>query len=210
MEDKRRELVSKAAEIYMKFGVKSMTMDEMARQLGVSKKTLYLHVKDKNDLVEQCMMLSHENEQEHIAKIANETENAIEQMWKISQFIRSQLQRVHPSIFFDLAKYHPSVMNMMQCHKEEFVCGSIEENLVNGIKQGFYRENLNPKVISGIYVRLIEVVMDASLAQQSNLKADEVYSEMFRYHIRGCATKKGIDCLVELIKNNEDSLSVEF
>lgn len=209
MEDKKREIVYKASDIYMRYGVKSMTMDEMARQLGVSKKTLYLHVKDKNDLVEQCMLMQHENEQEQIAKIISETENAIEQMWRISQYIVSELQKVHPSIFFDLAKYHPSVIQMMQCHKDEFICGCIEENLVNGIKQGFYRENLNPKVISSIYVRLIEIMMGGSISQQSNLKADEVYSEMFRYHIRGCASKKGINYLVELIKN-DNSLSIEF
>lgn len=209
MEDKKREIVYKASDIYMRYGVKSMTMDEMARQLGVSKKTLYLHVKDKNDLVEQCMLMQHENEQEQIAKIISETENAIEQMWQISQYIVSELQKVHPSIFFDLAKYHPSVIQMMQCHKDEFICGCIEENLVNGIKQGFYRENLNPKVISSIYVRLIDIMMGGSISQQSNLKADEVYSEMFRYHIRGCASKKGIDYLVELIKN-DNSLSIEF
>ena len=209
MEEKKRELVYKASEIYMRYGVKSMTMDEMARQLGVSKKTLYLHVKDKNDLVEQCMRMFHDQEQEQIAKIIAETENAIEQIWQISRIILSELQKVHPSIFFDLAKYHPSVTEMMQCHKDEFICGCIEDNLVNGIKQGFYRENLNPKVISGIYVRLIDIVMDASLSRQSNLKADEVYSEMFRYHIRGCATKKGIDFLVNLIKK-DDSFTVEF
>ena len=209
MEDKKREIVYKASEIYMRYGVKSMTMDEMARQLGVSKKTLYLHVKDKNDLVEQCMLMQHEMEQEQIAVIISETENAIEQMWRISQLILSELQKVHPSIFFDLAKYHPSVIEMMQVHKDKFVCGCIEENLVNGIKQGFYRENLNPKVISGIYVRLIDIVMDGSISHQSKLKADEVYSEMFRYHIRGCASQKGLDHLVNLIKD-DNSLTEEF
>ncbi len=209
MEDKKRELVGKALEIYMRFGVKSVTMDEMARQLGVSKKTLYIHVKDKNDLVEQCMLLMHEREQEHIASIISETENAIEQMMGISQFIVGQLKKVHPSIFFDLEKYHPQVTQMMQCHKDEFVCGCIEQNLVNGMKQGFYRENLNPKIISSIYVRLIDIIMDASLAQQAELRADEVYFEMFRYHIRGCATQKGISFLTDLIKK-DDSFNVDF
>lgn len=209
MEDKKRELVGKALEIYMRFGVKSVTMDEMARQLGVSKKTLYIHVKDKNDLVEQCMLLMHEREQDHIASIVSETENAIEQIIRISQFILGELKKVHPSIFFDLEKYHPQVTQMMQCHKDEFVCGCIEQNLVNGMKQGFYRENLNPKIISSIYVRLIDIIMDASLAQQAELRADEVYFEMFRYHIRGCATQKGINYLTDLIKK-DDSFNVDF
>lgn len=196
----------KASEVYMKYGVKSMTMDEMARQLGVSKKTLYLHVNDKNDLVEQCMLLKHEDEKQHMADIIAKTDNAIEQMLYISQFIISQLQHIHPSIFFDLAKYHPNVMSMMECHKDEFICGCIEQNLVNGINQGLYRKNLNSKVISAIYVGTVDLVMSGELMTASKLDASQVYSEIFRYHIRGCANEQGLEYLVELIKN-DDSLS---
>lgn len=206
MENKKAEFLHQASQIYLKCGVKSVTMDEMARQLGVSKKTLYQFVSDKNDLVEQCLELQHEIEKQKIAEIVQNTGNAIEQMLRISQFIISELRQVHPSIFFDLAKYHPSVLKMMQCHKDEFVCGSIEQNLISGIKQGLYRKSLNPKVISAIYVRLIDVVLGGVDYGQVDLKPDEVYSEMFRYHIRGIASEQGLEYLVELIKN-EDSLS---
>lgn len=203
MEDKRRELVLLASDIYMKYGIKSVTMDEMARQLGVSKKTLYLHVKDKNDLVEQCVLANHEEEKKNICALVESTENAIEQMLKISRFIIERLGRIHPSIFFDIAKYHPSAMSMMEGHKNDYICGSIEANLEAGIKQGLYRENINSKVISAIYVGMVDMMMDANILAAVDKRPDEMYSEMFRYHIRGIASEIGLEYLVELIKNDE-------
>lgn len=205
MDEKKRELILQATDIYMRYGIKSMTMDEMARQLGVSKKTLYQHVKDKNDLVEQCLMLQHEEEHKMIMAVVEETENAIEQMLKISRIIIEQLRNIHPSIFFDLARYHPTAMKMMDKNKEEFICGCIVENLVVGIKQGLYRKNLNAEIISSIYVGMIDMMMQDGI-QHSKLRPDEIYSEMFRYHIRGIASDQGLEYLVELTKN-DDSLS---
>lgn len=201
MEEKKRELILSATEIYMRYGIKSMTMDEMARQLGVSKKTLYQFVKDKNDLVEQCLLLQHEEEQKMIAEIVSETDNAIEQMLHISRVIIEELRNIHPSIFFDLAKYHPSAMKMIEGHKDQFICGCITENLVVGIKQGFYRKNLNPEVISAIYVGMIDMLMQDKISN-IKLRPDEIYSELFRYHIRGIASEKGLEFLSKLVKND--------
>ena len=102
MEEKKREFLKSASEVYLKYGIKSVTMDEMARQLGVSKKTIYQFVKDKNDLVEQCLVLTHLEEDEAIQAIIDSHENAIDQLLGISKFIIGELQKVHPSIFFDL------------------------------------------------------------------------------------------------------------
>ncbi|UKN01949.1 TetR/AcrR family transcriptional regulator [Paracrocinitomix mangrovi] len=209
MEAKKNEILMKASEVYMRFGIKSVTMDDMARQLGVSKKTLYQFVKDKNDLVEQCVKLQHTEEHSMMDEIVRSTDNAIEQILKMSRLIIGILNEIHPSIFFDLEKYHPSAMQMMQCHKDEFVGGKIEGNLKLGIEQGLYRENINPKVIAAIYVSMIDFVLGGESMKDVQLKRDEVYSEMFRYHIRGIASEKGLKVLKELIEK-DGSLSHEI
>lgn len=202
MEDKKREFFKSASEVYLKFGIKSVTMDEMARQLGVSKKTIYQYVKDKNDLVEQCLVLTHLEEDEAIQKIISEHDNAIDQLLGMSRFIISQLKAVHPSIFFDLAKYHPSALKMMDRHKDTYVCGCLEQNLNLGMNQGLYRENLKPNVIAKIYVGMIDIMMSGEISRSAEIRPDEVYSEMFRYHIRGCASEKGLKYLQELTKKD--------
>lgn len=209
MEEKKREFLKSATEVYLKYGIKSVTMDEMARQLGVSKKTIYQFASDKNDLVEQCLMLSHLEEDEAIQDIMKAHENAIDQLLGISKFIIAQLRKVHPSIFFDLAKYHPSAMKLMDNHKNTYVCGCIEQNLKTGIAQGFYRKNLSPSVISMMYVGMIDMLMNSEITESFDLRLDEVYSEMIRYHIRGCASEKGINYLQEFTrKENAPDLGI--
>lgn len=203
MEEKKNELILGALEIYMKLGIKSITMDEMARQLGVSKKTLYLYVKDKNQLVEECVKMAQYGESCAIKDISESNNNAIDEIIEVSKFVIEQLKKVHPSIFFDLQKYHPNVMKMMDCHKDEFVRGCVVQNLERGIEQGYYRDNLNVEVISKLYLAMIDHVMVGNIVEEQNTTMDQIYSEFFRYHIRGIASKKGLEYLIELKKNNE-------
>ena len=135
MNDKKQELIEQAKAIYLKFGIKSVTMDEMARQLGVSKKTLYSFVKDKNELVELCVLSEHEGEICKIGEINQTYQNAIDEILAISKYVAGTLKKLHPSIFFDLAKYHPNVLKIMNNHKREFVRGCVIDNLQKGIDQ---------------------------------------------------------------------------
>jgi len=203
MDDKKREIIGEALEVYMRLGIKSVTMDEMARQLGISKKTLYIYVKDKNDLVEQTLEFAHVNEQEQIKKITESTDNAIDELLETGKFIITILKKIHPSIFFDLAKYHPNAMKMMKCNQDEFVSECVESNLSIGIKQGLYRKNINTEVISKVYMAAMDHVLKGNSYEDSKMRPETVYSEFFRYHIRGIASEKGLKYLQGLIKNND-------
>lgn len=205
MDEKKRELIGAATMVYMQYGIKSVTMDEMARQLGISKKTLYQYVKDKNDLVEQCVQAGQAEDIRCIDELIDQYDNAIEQVYHLSNFVTDELKRVHPSIFFDLAKYHPKAMKLMEKHKHEYVTGCMRDNLKLGIEQGLYRENLNAEIISRTYVRMIDAILGANRTiGNAGFKPDEIYSEYFRYHIRGIASAKGLEYLQTLIKKNEN------
>jgi TetR/AcrR family transcriptional regulator, cholesterol catabolism regulator len=204
MEDKKRELLAQASAIYMKYGIKSVTMDEMARLLGVSKKTLYQYVADKNELVEQCLIQVHEQDIMQICQIKDSCENAIDEMLQISRFVAGQLKRVPPSVFFDLAKYHPGALRIMTNHKQEFVKGCVKENLERGMKQDMYRSNLNVEVLSRIYIATIDHIILGDLFPEATMSMEAIYREFFRYHIKGIASAKGLKYLTDLIKNDEN------
>ncbi|MCG8575172.1 MAG: TetR/AcrR family transcriptional regulator [Flavobacteriales bacterium] len=204
MDEKKKEIIHKALEVYMRFGIKSVTMDEMARQLGISKKTLYLHVKDKNDLVEQCIIYAHEGEVCAIAEINSKQLDAIEEILEVSRYVIQQLKAIHPSIFFDLSRYHPKALGLMHKHKFDVVYGCVKDNLEKGLKQKLYRENLNVEIMARIYLTSIDNMMVEDQVLSSKYRMDEVYSEFFRYHIRGIASKKGLKRLTELIENDEN------
>ncbi|MBI3135010.1 MAG: TetR/AcrR family transcriptional regulator [Bacteroidetes bacterium] len=204
MDPKKRELIIQATAIYLKYGIKSVTMDEMARQLGISKKTLYTYVADKNELVEQCVLLEHEGEVCKIGDINKQNENAIDEILAISRFVAGELKKIHPSIFFDLAKYHPNALKIMNSHKRDFVRGCVIDNLQRGIKQGLYRSGLNVEVVATIYLATIDHIMLGDLFPQSDTSLDTIYKEFFRYHIKGIASASGLEYLHELIKNDEN------
>ena len=100
--------------------------------LVCQKKTIYTFVKDKNDLVEQCLDLSHNKEECDIHDICEAHENAIDELLAVGELISSRLKSIHPSIFFDLKKYHPAVMQKFDKNKEAF----IKPNVINNYEKG--------------------------------------------------------------------------
>ena len=199
MEDKKQAFLIAASGIFMRLGIKSVTMDEMARQLSMSKKTIYTFVKDKNNLVEQCLELFHFKEECDIQEISEKQLNAIEELLAIGELVASSLRSIHPSIFFDLQKYHPDVLKKFEAHKNTFIKGCIVSNLEKGKKDGLYRKNLDVDIIANMYLSFIDVLFGSDTFAGNSSFLD-VYSEYFRYHIRGIASASGLAQLQDLIK----------
>ena len=202
--EKKKDIIEQALKTYMKYGIKSVTMDEMARQLGISKKTLYQYVKDKNDLVQQCLLRGHEQDCEEIEQIFSKKQDAITEIIEVSRYIVNQLRAVHPSIFFDLSKYHPGALKLMHDHKYDVVCGSVMDNLYRGIEQKLYRSDMNVELVARMYMAFMDHVLAGDFFDAGNYRPDGIYSEFFHYHIRGIASKKGLKQFIELIENDEN------
>jgi AcrR family transcriptional regulator len=203
MDEKKIEIIDAALAVYMQFGVKSVTMDEMARQLGLSKKTLYVHFKDKNDLVTSCLLHALECDLKELTAAFSEDKNAIEELMQVSRLVMKQLKNVHPSIFFDLNKYHPKAFSKMRAKRNKGVKHMILNNLKKGVEEGLFRNNLNPEILVKIHMALMEHLIANDFGEENGSSPEEIYSEFFRYHIRGIASQKGLAYLKELIKNDE-------
>lgn len=204
MDLKKKEIITQASQIYLKYGIKSVTMDEMARLLGISKKTLYSFVADKNELVEQCLLAAHEDEMIRVDEITRQNENAIDELLAVGRSVAKELRKMHPSIFFDLAKYHPNALKLMNNHKRDFIRGCVVNNLQRGIRQGLYRSNIHVEIVATIYLATIDHIILGDLFPGSDLSVERVYTEFFRYHIKGIASLTGLEYLNELIKNDEN------
>ncbi|MEM7161768.1 MAG: TetR/AcrR family transcriptional regulator [Bacteroidota bacterium] len=203
MEERDKELIAQAKDVFMQYGIKSVTMDDMSRHLGISKKTLYKSVKDKNDLVQKCLQFQCNGEIDAVAAIQNKSLSAIDEMFEIGQFVSSQLKGIHPSIHYDLEKYHIEVfLSIKKAHmKNMYEC--MLKNLKKGIKEGVYRKDLRADVITKIYIKKIDVIFDAEVFPPEEISFEEVYATLFRYHIRGIANQKGIDYLEKKEKQRQ-------
>lgn len=200
MEEKAQKILEQVSRLFMQYGIKSLTMDDIARHLGISKKTLYQSFSDKAELVSQGMQLHIDKESAAICTIQEKSENAIEEMFLISQHVSTHLQTLHPSILFDMQKYYPAAFSKFNQYKMEMIMACIARNLEQGIEQGLYRDNLNIPIVAGLYVGRMDILFDQNLFPSSTYSPKDVYFEAIRYHIRGVASEKGIAYLKDKFK----------
>jgi TetR/AcrR family transcriptional regulator, cholesterol catabolism regulator len=201
MDEKGQKIISGAADIFMKFGVKSLTMDDVAKHLGVSKKTLYLYVTDKDDLVDKSVTSFCAREDRDITAICAKGLNAIDENFEIMHWVLSVLHQIHPAVSFDIEKYHPDVFKKMVAHRQERIYSCIFHNLKKGQKEGFFRKDLNADIIAKLYIGRIDRLFDQNLFPITQYKIADVYKEEFKYHIRGVASAKGIEYLETKMKS---------
>lgn len=191
MEEKEKEILTKASEIFSKYGIKSMTMDDVSRQLGISKKTLYQFVENKKDLVKRSIECHIADEECDIMKLLDDTGNAIDQLMSMIKVVGTQMKEMHPSVIYDLKKYHPEAYKCLTNHRDQFIYKNIKRNLEMGIEDGLYRDNINPEIVTRLYLSMVNVIIDPEEKSLSEHSMEAVYLEMIRYHVRGIASAKG-------------------
>jgi AcrR family transcriptional regulator len=192
MSEKEQELVIKASHIFLSFGIKSLTMNDLASKLGISKKTLYNYVSDKNDLVKKCILLHIETNECEINEACNISNNAVEQLINFSKIAGEKMKQIHPSIFYDLQKYHPEAWAMIRKFEDKTILELTKENLHQGIKEDLYREDINIELIAELYVSVVQGIFQNTKLLSSGISMSEYYFQIFHYHIRGIANEKGI------------------
>lgn len=198
--EKEKQLIEGAMSIFMRYGIKSVNMDDVARQLGVSKKTLYQYFEDKEDLLSKVVLRHSSDERDSIDGIVSKKLSAIEEMFEIMHWVLSILSKIHPSVKFDLEKYHPQLAATMKLERAQVVHGCILNNLKKGKKEGTYRKDLDAEIITRIYLARIDAFLDPAIFPFDQFKPVDVYKELFQYHIHGIASQKGIEQLETIMK----------
>ncbi len=191
------QLLQPICKLFMRNGIKSMTMDDIARSMGMSKKTLYKSFKDKGDLVYQVLENHLEEDKTALDKICSSGLNAIDEMFEITKHVGEQIKDIHPSIHFDLEKYYPEAWQVFNDYKFNYIYSSVKANLEKGIKENLYRENLNASIVAKIHISRIDIMFDPKVFPVSEYKFGDVVTEMMRYHIRGIASEKGIKYMIK-------------
>jgi len=197
-----KEIISKVSELYLKYGIKSVTMDDVARELGISKKTLYLHFKDKDELVKKVVDLHLFGMHEDMKNLVPKNVNAIEELLFVSKFITQYFNKINPSVTYDLQKYYPEVWKNIATNRREHIYERIIDNMKRGMKEGLYRQDIHIDIIAHFYLFRMEMSQTFDLIVDHKYSFEEIFNTSFHYHIRGIASKKGIEFLENL--NNEE------
>ena len=138
----KEKLIDSATTMFLKYGVKSVSMDDMARLMGMSKKTIYTHIDNKKGLVSTVIKTFIKKEQREIKKISKNAGNAIEEMAMIADMVLKTLRIMKPKLTFDIKKYHPQLWNFIEEVHFNFMKETIRKNIIRGQKEGLYRDCL--------------------------------------------------------------------
>jgi AcrR family transcriptional regulator len=206
MDDELKNILSKVRELYTKYGIKSITMDDVAREMGISKKTIYQYVTDKDDLVGKFVFNEIELRQEEICKCFKTGFNAIEELFEISIFMNKLIRDQNPATDHDLKKYYLHHYQNMVKIRREATFNYIFQNLNKGKAEGLYRDEIDAEIISKLYISRLEGIHLNDLFTVEEFTSLRLFIELLNYHIRGIATEKGITVLnkklIELETNN--------
>ena len=195
MNEELKSILSKVRELYMKYGIKSVTMDDVASELGISKKTLYQFVIDKDDLVGKFVDFEIQIRQEEICKCFRIGFNAIEELFEISLFMNKIIRDQNPATEHDLRKYYHHHYEKTVKTRRERMYNYVLLNLKKGKKEKLYRTDMDEEIIAKLYLSRAENIHFNELFTVEEYTSIELFRELIGYHVRGIATPLGIAVL---------------
>ena len=196
----RQTLISSSTELFLKYGVKSVSMDDIARLLGISKKTIYNFISNKKGLVQAVVQAQVDLHHKEVNEIMNHSTNALSEMVSIAENVLAMLKRMKPSLTYDLKKYHPNAWKIIEEVHFKFIQTSITKNLNRGIKEGLYRAEIDTALLSKLYLILSRsVTEDDSLVEEGHAISD-VFATVIHYHLNGIVSPKGKKELKKYLK----------
>jgi AcrR family transcriptional regulator len=194
MDEKQKDLILKSCKLFQKYGIKSVSMDDIARECGISKKTLYEMVSDKTDIVRQVLdfEFDKDNKVPHNFNFGSNL-NAVESMFYVYQSASEFFTDFNFSMEYDLKKYYPSLYEVNLKRRREHLYGILIKNMKQGIDEGFFRGNLNMDIIAKIHILKIEGIMQTDIFEDANYTIVDIFKELFIYHYMAIATPKGVE-----------------
>ena len=197
MDDKHKFFFTKVFELYNKYGIKSVTMDDVSRELGISKKTLYECISDKSELVKHVMQMMFTLHAEKLAQISKSGFNAMEELLEVNRLMTTMVNDLNQTLLYDLRKYYPELYHDMMSEQFGNMQVAVRQNLIKGQEQGLYRKDMNVDIISKLHMIRMDYHLSHDALMPGNLESDDMMREIFIYHLHGIASENGLKMLNE-------------
>ena len=187
------DILERVRELFYKYGVRSISIDDICRDLGLSKKKLYQLVSSKTELVDKLLELERDNFKIIFENHNFEGVNAIDILLIVSRDLGERFRDVSPSMTFDLKKYYPDIYHKHIDQRIEFIYSKIQINLQKGISQGMYRDDLSIELVSRLYIKRLIDLHNPEFFPADKFSFQTLFDVMFDNFIRGIANANGID-----------------
>lgn len=196
MEQKIITIIEGAIKLFKKYGLRSISMDELALSMGMSKKTLYQYVVNKEDLIRK--VLEYIIERNSVNDFEdNKNLNAIDMLLQISHMVRVETVEMNPVVVFDLHKYYPAIYHDIFVKKRDIIFNQMYSNFERGIKEGIYRSDMDMDMFARLYVKNLMEIHDPEFI---NATFTKIFNAMFDIQIRAIVNDKGLTYYEQKLK----------
>ncbi|MEY5047908.1 MAG: hypothetical protein RLZZ175_1267 [Bacteroidota bacterium] len=199
----RGTILSGVHQLFTRFGLKSITMDDIASKLTMSKKTIYQHFKDKDSLVSEYVNGFLSAQKEEINRITRESNDVIEEMVLTAEYLKNTIGNLNPSVLFDMRKYHPASFKIYLSYKEDYLIDKISTTLRQGISDGYFRKDINIAVMAKMRLEQVEMVYNPDVFSPEKFNIGDVQVQLFDHFMFGICTLKG-HALINKYRQIED------
>ncbi len=166
-------------------------MDDVAREVSISKKTIYQHFNHKDDLVTETTRAHLQREMEEFEEIGTGARDAVDELYQLSKCIRKNISNINPSLLYDLQKYHPDAWEVFKNYKDNFIRGRIVNNIVRGKEEGLYRADIDENILSIMRVEQIQIMFDERIFPKNDFDFVNIQMQVFDHFIHGLLSDKG-------------------
>lgn len=190
----------KAHELFNRYGIRSVSMDDLSAQLGMSKKTLYQYFSDKDELVNAVFTTIMESNKSHCAEEQKQSENALHEVFLAFDRLRDMFAEMNPSVLFDMEKYHPSAFKKFREFRNNFIYQMIKTNLERGLREGLYRDDIDVDIMARFRIHSIMLSFDTDVFPANRTNLVRIEQQLLEHFLYGLATAKG-QKLIQRYKN---------
>lgn len=195
-------ILNKAQELMFQTGVKHVTMDDLASQLGISKKTIYLYYKDKDSLVTAVVEKELANHAQNCNQTIVKADNAVHEIFLLMEVIQEMFTRTNPLALFEIEKYYPMAFEKIKKHKEDYIYSMITVNLEKGIKEGLYRKEIDVNILSTYRLETSLIPFNIHVFPINKFDTLKVNLQIIEHFVYGVATIEGHTLMDQYKKEN--------
>lgn len=203
----RDRISSKAHDLIMKYGVRSVSMDDIANALGISKKTIYQYFVDKDELVEAIIDNTLRENQERCNHHRTTAQNAVQEIYSAKELLREMFTDMNPSILYDLQKYHPKAFTKFLKHKNDFLFGLLKTNIEKGIAEELYRPEINVDIITRFRIESMMMPFNPDFFSKHKHSLLEVEEQLLEHFLFGIVSLKGYKLVLKYKQESEKNAS---
>jgi AcrR family transcriptional regulator len=185
-------ILQKADELFKRYGIRAVTLDEISTVLGISKKTIYQSFEDKDALVDAVMMKEFEKDYEECKMCSSNAKNAIDEIFMLMQNMDDDFRNMNPIIIFDLKKFHFNTYQKFQEHMHQNLMQMIIANLKRGVAEGLYREDMNFEIVSRFRMSSIWLLFDTEIFPPKSFDLAKIFREISLLFLHGLVNAKGL------------------